>query len=155
MHDCSQTHIRLHRRTILVLARWNQPRRPFWVPVSALLLLSFLALSVIVSAGCGKRNASNANPPVGQATDSALQPVSANSAVPVAGVTPVALAENGDAPAQLSQLTQLVRRFGMEHQKVPQSLNELVAARYLAALPAAPAGKQFVIDAKHMQVVLE
>jgi hypothetical protein len=43
----------------------------------------------------------------------------------------------------------------MERQQIPQTLNDLVVARYLAGLPAAPAGKRFVIDTKRMQVVLE
>jgi DNA-binding IclR family transcriptional regulator len=55
----------------------------------------------------------------------------------------------------MAQLTQLVRRFGMEQRQAPRSLNDLVAAGYLAGVPVAPAGKQFVIDAKSLQVLLK
>jgi hypothetical protein len=54
----------------------------------------------------------------------------------------------------LAQLTQVLRRFSAEQRQVPKSLKELVAAGYLTALPAAPAGKQFAIEPKRLQVVL-
>lgn len=69
-------------------------------------------------------------------------------------VVPVVVAESADASAQLAQLTQVVRRYGVERRRVPQSLNELITAGYLTTLPPAPAGKQFAIDGKRMQVVL-
>lgn len=106
--------------------------------------------------GCGKKpKATTAD---GQDKSSAPEQSPANNTSPAAGnatrVVPVAVAEGADASAQLAQLTQVLRRFGVEHRRVPQSLNEVVAAGYLAALPAAPAGKQFAIDGKRMQVVL-
>jgi hypothetical protein len=50
-------------------------------------------------------------------------------------------------------LTQAVRKYAAEQQKVPASLEELVAAKYLPAVPEAPAGKRFGID-KKLQVYL-
>jgi Fic family protein len=55
--------------------------------------------------------------------------------------------------ATLAELTQAVRKYGMEKQQVPKDLNELVAAGYLTAVPAAPAGKKFAIG-KKMEVYL-
>lgn len=63
-------------------------------------------------------------------------------------------AAGADLSAVLSELTQQVRKFGFEKQRVPASLNELVAAGYLSAVPEAPAGRSFTIDPKTMQVVL-
>ena len=70
-------------------------------------------------------------------------------------VVPVTVPPGADAGAQLDMLTKVLRRFSVEHRRVPGSLNELVAAGYLAALPSAPPGKQFAIDGKQLQVVLK
>ena len=118
------------------------------------LLSVMLAGAVFLFSGCGKKSVAKVS-----ADQSAPEQVQSKSPEPMAAsaprVMPVAVADNADASAQLAQLTELVRRFGMEQQRVPHTLDDLVAARYLAGLPAAPAGKHFVIDAKHMQVVLE
>ncbi len=110
--------------------------------------------AVFLFTGCGKKSLAQ-----NSAGQSATGPGEAKSSEPLAEsaarVAPVAVAENADASAQLAQLTQLVRRFGLERRQIPLTLNDLVTARYLAGLPTAPAGKQFVIDAKHMQVVLQ
>lgn len=53
----------------------------------------------------------------------------------------------------LAELTQVVRKYGAEKQRVPKDLNELVAAGYLPGIPAAPAGKTFAIN-KQMEVYL-
>ena len=59
-----------------------------------------------------------------------------------------------DLSGVLAGLTQSVRKFGFEKQRMPKNLEELVAAGYLAVLPTAPAGKKFSIDEKKVQVVL-
>ncbi len=56
--------------------------------------------------------------------------------------------------AVLAELTQAVRRFGAEQQRRPQNLQELADKGYLPSIPAAPAGKKFVIN-KNLAVVLE
>jgi competence protein ComGC len=60
-------------------------------------------------------------------------------------------------PAQLAsllaELTQAVRKYGVDKQRVPKSLDELVAAGYLSQAPVAPAGKRFAIS-KTLQVEL-
>lgn len=86
--------------------------------------------------GCGKNS-----PP--QSTLSGAT----NSA---AAVTPEA-----DLTGVLAELTQALRKFSVEKQKVPASLDELVAAGYLNGLPPAPAGKSFAIDSKNVQVILK
>ncbi len=53
----------------------------------------------------------------------------------------------------LQQLTQAVRKYAVEQRRVPATLDELVANRYLAAIPGAPAGKKFAIN-KNLQVSL-
>ena len=54
----------------------------------------------------------------------------------------------------LGELTQLVRRYTVEQQQVPRDLLDLVARKYLAAVPCPPQGKQFVIDRKVVEVKL-
>ena len=53
----------------------------------------------------------------------------------------------------LGELTQAVRKYAAEQQRVPKSLEEVIAAGYLNAVPSAPAGKKFAID-KNLQVYL-
>lgn len=57
--------------------------------------------------------------------------------------------------ADLEQLTRLVRRYAIEQQQVPRSLGDLVSLKYLEAAPAAPHGREFVIDRKRVEVRLE
>lgn len=53
----------------------------------------------------------------------------------------------------LSELTQQVRKYSVEQRQPPASLEDLVARGYLKELPAAPAGKRFVIT-RNLQVEL-
>ena len=55
----------------------------------------------------------------------------------------------------LDQLTRLIRRFSVEQQQVPKDLTELVALKYLEAVPPAPVGQKFVIDRWKVEVRLE
>jgi hypothetical protein len=55
----------------------------------------------------------------------------------------------------LGHLTGLVRRYTVEQQQVPKDLLDLVALKYLAAIPAAPPGQRFVIDRRRVEVRLE
>ena len=94
-----------------------------------------LALAAaIILAGCGKHSE-----PAGSTADAA-------------GASGAAV--DGSLPGTLSDLTQAVRRFGMEKRRVPKDLTEVISAGYLAELPPAPAGKKFAIDEKKVQVVL-
>ncbi len=79
-------------------------------------------------------------------------------AVPDAAMAPTA--EAATAPTKtdydllLAELTQAVRKYGFEKQKVVTSLDELVDAGYLPSKPVTPAGRSFSIDPKKMQVTL-
>ena len=60
---------------------------------------------------------------------------------------------SGDMQPLLNDLTQQARKYGMEQQKAPKDLNELVAKGYLSAVPQAPPGKKFEITRK-LDVIL-
>lgn len=94
-----------------------------------------LASLCVGFAGCGK-NATAPTP--GEAPSAATSP--ANPAT--------------EPSVDLAALTQVVRRYGMERQKAPQSLEEVVAAGYLKTMPTAPAGKKFAIEPKRLEVIL-
>lgn len=87
------------------------------------------------TAGCGKKPEPPTSPS-GVATETSAAP-----AAPEASV-------------DLAALTQTIRRYGMEKQKTPQSLEEVQAAGYLKTIPAAPAGKKFAIEPKRLEVIL-
>lgn len=94
-------------------------------------------VAVFLAVGCSKKNP-DAGPDAAAATTAA----------------PAAVPADADYGPLLAELTQAVRKYGFEKQKVPASLDELVAAGYLPARPVAPAGRTFSIDPKTMQVVL-
>jgi len=62
--------------------------------------------------------------------------------------------ETGAQVELLRELTQAARKYGMEKQKAPKSLEELAAGGYLPQVPAAPAGKKFAISPQ-LEVILE
>ena len=124
----------------------------------SLWLLTILGVGIFVVDGCGKKSSPNSKTGGGQNNVASGQIPASDSGSAVGNVprvVPVTIVDSTDASAQMAQLTQLVRRFGMERRQPPKSLNELVAAGYLAGVPAAPSGKQFVIDAKSLQVLLK
>lgn len=104
----------------------------------------------VVAVGCGQAPSS---PPSQPGSNSTATDTAANSS-PEA--TPAATAVPTDATqiaAVLAELTQAVRKYGVEKRRVPKSLDELVAGGYLNQVPQAPAGKRFEIDQK-LQVQL-
>ena len=66
---------------------------------------------------------------------------------------PTATTAPDSTAAMLSQLTQAVRRFALEKQQVPKSLDDLVAAGYLNSVPPAPGGKGWAVN-KNLEVYL-
>ena len=139
-----------------VLASWPyRSGQSFIIKTKTLLPLAFLVAGIFLLSGCGKKSAPKPNANVEQINNTESTPAPANVSGPVARVTPVSVTESVDVSAQLSRMTQVLRRYGVEHRRVPQSLNELVTAGYLTGLPAAPAGKKFAIDATQMQVILQ
>jgi len=62
-------------------------------------------------------------------------------------------ARDADMTPLLAQLTQSVRRYGLEQRAVPKNLGDLVAKGYLPTVPQAPPGKKFAIN-KNLEVYL-
>lgn len=98
------------------------------------LLVALVVTSI--GAGCGRKSPENAMPVPAPADTTAA---ASSSSVPVDQL--------------LAELTQTVRKYAMEKQTVPRSLDELVAAGYLRGLPRAPDGKRFGIS-KELKVYL-
>jgi competence protein ComGC len=72
----------------------------------------------------------------------------------MAAAAAVSSASEAALNAALAELTQALRKYSFEHQRVPKTVDEMVAAGYLKNMPQAPQGKKFAIDAKTVQIVL-
>jgi predicted small lipoprotein YifL len=121
----------------IILLRW----------LTAVALASFLS-------GCSQKNAPPA-PPAEAAAPSQPETASNPAARPAAAQPqPVVVADGADNAAVLSTLTQALRKYSFEHNRVPKSFSELIAAGYVKNLPSPPAGKQYGIDAKTVSVIL-
>jgi hypothetical protein len=84
--------------------------------------------------------------------ESAAPPQSSSSATSAS--VPAGEGSAADETAKtLSRLTQVLRKYSAEHQRVPKSLNDLVAEGYISEMPPAPPGKAFTFDDK-LQVTL-
>jgi hypothetical protein len=137
------------------------------------LLISLVALMFAV-AGCGKKDpetpkAGGKSPATAKTdgTDGSSTPTSSEaiqaapeSAPPSSG-TSVRLSRSPETPLTeaeasviLGDLTQTLRKFSAEKQRVPKSLQELVGGGYLKGIPPAPPGKKFAINEKRVEVVL-
>ncbi|HEX5218430.1 MAG TPA: hypothetical protein VFZ59_02595 [Verrucomicrobiae bacterium] len=64
-----------------------------------------------------------------------------------------AQANTSDSP-ELAELTKQVRRYSIEKRKLPQSVEDLVTAGYIQAVPPAPTGKKYAIDTDRAQVIV-
>ena len=118
-----------------------------------LCVLLFVVVGLIAP-GTGCRKPATASDP-----SSSAQPAADNTA-PTAEPQqatpqppPAAATDEAQIAAVLNELTQAVRKFGVEQRRVPKSLEEVAARGYLSSVPPAPAGKKFVID-KNLQVRL-
>jgi hypothetical protein len=101
-------------------------------------LLVIGVIFTFLGVGCGERSPApapeNVTPPPPQASEMVAPPDLANV---------------------LTELTQALRKFSAEKQKVPASLDELVAAGYIRQVPQAPAGQTFAIDSRNVRVILK
>jgi hypothetical protein len=79
---------------------------------------------------------------------------SATAVVPQVVQNPAVVQPGSEMSTVLAQLTQAVRRYGAEKQKVPASVNEVLGAGYVQGTPQPPAGKKFAIDPKRLEVML-
>jgi hypothetical protein len=107
--------------------------------------------AAVLLAGCGEKSP----PPAAAPSPEPAAQVEATSAPATAPVVAASGNAEADTTATLAMLTQTLRRFSAEKQRVPASLNELISARYLTSLPPAPAGKKFAINPKRVEVILE
>jgi hypothetical protein len=107
-----------------------------------LMLRCILWLIPILLVACSKK--------VEQVTEA---PAAAAQAQTSTEESAVSTLDANQVAAMLAELTQVVRKYGAEKQRVPKDLNEIVAAGYLPSVPSAPAGKKFAIN-KQMEVYL-
>lgn len=133
------------------------------MPPLRLAHIILLALLVTLTAGCRKA-AKTVN------TSDSPNQTSAGSNATIAAVegppdalAPPSIAENSPVPGAVTQqnsasilesLTQSLRKFTVEKQHLPKTLDEVVRAGYIARLPDAPDGKKFALDLKTVRVVL-
>jgi nitrous oxide reductase accessory protein NosL len=108
---------------------------------------------VLAFTGCGKRP-ETASPAPTLAKDSSQTAAGTPAAEQTPAPAPRSDAPGADLAATLSNLTQALRKYSFEHQRLPKTFSEVVAAGYVKDMPQAPAGKKFEIDAKTVRVIL-
>ena len=122
----------------------------FW-SISGMLSHAVLPLLMaLLCTGCGKSPETSRPTPV-----STTEPAQGKKTDAAPG-TAATFSNESEAAlnAALGELTQALRKYSFEHQRLPKTLSELVAAGYLKDTPQGPPGKKFAIDAKTVQVVL-
>jgi len=107
-------------------------------------------LMAVFFTGCGK-SPENSRPTSVTTTEPAP---GEKTAPPMTADATLANASEAALNAALAELTQALRKYSFEQQRVPKTIGEVVAAGYLKNMPQAPHGKKFAIDAKTVQVVL-
>jgi hypothetical protein len=127
-----------------------------------------ICAALLCAAGCGKKEApaqkaesasypASVEPQAQAPMTAEVRTATPSAPVPVAAPVvqnPAVVQPGSDTSAVLAQLTQAVRRYGAEKQKVPTSLNEVLGAGYVQGTPQPPAGKKFAIDPKRLEVML-
>lgn len=114
-------------------------------------LFSLCLLSIVV--GCGRQKIASSPTPEMASTPLDTANAADSNAV-VAPVIPVVIDNSAAVASQLAQLTEAVRKYSFENRRLAKTLDEVVAAGYVSAMPAAPAGKKFSIEPRGVQVVL-
>jgi len=107
----------------------------------------FACLLVVLAVGCGRKSE-----PVPAATGSVVETPATNSNGVAAGS--IGSPAPTDLTAVLAELTQALRKYSFEHQRLPRSFDELTTAGYVKDLPAPPTGKRYEIDPKNVRVVV-
>jgi hypothetical protein len=108
-------------------------------------------MALTVSA-CRKRPAP---PTVAPVSAEAPPPVKAGVSTETGAAVGVADPVAGSAShASVEMLTFAVQQFEGTNKRPPANLQELVTAKLISAVPAAPAGMRYEIDAKNRQVRL-
>ena len=109
------------------------------------LLLLFASVCALLLAACSKETES----PEAVPAEPLLSAPTTLPGAAAANQSP----DTASADARAAELTQVVRKYAAEKQRAPKDFQEIVAAGYLTSVPAAPAGKKFVID-KNLAVQL-
>ena len=119
------------------------------------LRLTLACTLAITVGGCGKKpdSTSSGQTPAAVNAEAARAQQGADAPNPNA-LPPATAVDTGDPAAALSALTQALRKYSAERQRVPQSLNEVISAGYLTAMPPAPPGKKYAINPKRLEVIL-
>ena len=110
-------------------------------------LLAVCCLALL--SGCGRQTVKAPDPAGAEAV--AVRPAAEQP--PTKQSWDASAAGEAKLAAVLAELTQMVRRYGMEQQSAPRSLQDLVAKGYLGEVPQAPPGKKYSIN-KNLQVYL-
>ena len=124
-----------------------------------------LVAGAIAVAGCGKKPEPPALPPPEPASKpiaESLPPPPALPTVAPPGNSNPALPQKTEAEAATIAMAQsramgismIVEQFYEKNGRVPKDLNELVAAKMLLKVPAAPPGMRYVIDAQSRRVAV-
>jgi len=74
----------------------------------------------------------------------------APAASPVATVT--APAQPREQPMDLGSLDSILDNYGAQHDRVPKSLEEMVALKLIPRMPTPPPGKRYVIDQQKRRI---
>lgn len=109
-------------------------------------------LGILVLAGCHRATESPASEP--QQAPAAPAAPAAGPAAPSAPANDGPTVAEADLGAVLEEMTQALRKFSFERKRLPSSLDELVTAGYLGALPKAPAGRRFAIEPRETRIVV-
>lgn len=134
--------------------------------------LSTMMLAVLLSAGCGNKNADTT---VSKPAPGAMPKVNGNAGAPkeaapaadapapppapdaaAATPQPAAAPAEGEAPSQDVVQTVLgaVQSYVIANSKNPKDLDELVRTGFLKRIPPTPPGKKLVYDAQKLDVKL-
>jgi len=111
-------------------------------------------LMAVLFTGCGKSPESSRPTPVSTAEPQGEKTAADGSRGSGGQAATVSNVSEASLNAALGELTQALRRYSFEHQRLPKTMGEVVAAGYVKNMPQAPQGKKFAIDAKTVQVVL-
>ena len=118
----------------------------------SLRLVQPFLLAVLLTC-CGKSPKTSQANPAGEPSQGEKTEAVPGTAQPAVAAT-VSNASEAALNAALGELTQALRKYSFEHQRLPKTFSEVVSAGYVKNMPQAPPGKRFEIDAKTVQVVL-
>ena len=122
--------------------------------LNRIVLLLFTGIFPLFLLGCGKRSEAPSAPPA-RTVSRATPPIpQGNDQTPATSpMAPADPSQSTDVQRQLAALTQAVRRYSVEKQRVATSLDEVARAGYIQIMPTPPTGKKFAIS--HSTVILE